>query len=114
LRCNNLKEKRPKKEKRKAIQLWWAMGGGGNLAQPGAGRRECADPAAAQGGRRCGRARVMPSPRGPHDRESGRGETAPTVDGGVNRPSAGENPAASGLGGDSPPVTRFLGNGQAP
>jgi hypothetical protein len=68
------------------------MGGGGNLAQPGAGRRECADPAAAP----------PPPP------------TAPTVDGGVNRPSAGENPAASGLGGDSPPVTRFLGNGQAP
>jgi hypothetical protein len=32
----------------------------------------------------------------------------------VNRPPAGENPTASGLGGDSPPVTRFLGNGQAP
>jgi hypothetical protein len=33
------------------------------------------------------------------------------VDGGVNRPSAGENPAAGGLGGDSPPVARFSGNG---
>jgi hypothetical protein len=43
----------------------------------------------------------------------GRG-TAPAVDGRVNRPSAGENPTAGGLGGDSPPVTRFLGNGQAP
>jgi hypothetical protein len=39
---------------------------------------------------------------------------APAVDGGVNRPSAGENPAAGGLGGDSPSVTQFLGNGQAP
>jgi hypothetical protein len=31
------------------------------------------------------------------------------VDGGVNRPSARENPAAGGLGGDSPPVARFSG-----
>jgi hypothetical protein len=38
----------------------------------------------------------------------------PTVHGGgVNWPSAGENPAAGGLDGDSPPATRFLGNGQA-
>jgi hypothetical protein len=28
----------------------------------------------------------------------------------MNRPSAGDDPAAGGLGGDSPPVTRFLGN----
>jgi hypothetical protein len=38
----------------------------------------------------------------------------PTVDSGVNRPSAVKNPAAGGLGGDSPPVTRFLGNRHAP
>jgi hypothetical protein len=31
----------------------------------------------------------------------------------VNRPSAGENPVAGGLDGDSSSVTRFLGNGQA-
>jgi hypothetical protein len=111
LRCNNLKEKRLKKEKEKELSFWWAMGGS-DLA--GRRARGCADPAAAQGGRRRGRARGTTSPRGPHARERGRGGTAPAVDGGVNRPSAGENPAAGGLGGDSPPVTRFLGNGQAP
>ena len=116
LGCNNLKEKRLKKEKEKELSFWWAVGGG-NLAQPGAGRalaRGCAGLAVAQGGRRYGRTRGTTSPHGPHARERGRGETAPAVDGGVNRPSVGENPAASGLGGDSLPVTRFLGNGQAP
>jgi hypothetical protein len=114
MRCNNLKEKRLKKEKEKELSFWWAVGGG-DLAQPGAGRaraRGCAGPAAAQGGRRRGRVRGTASPRGPHARESGRGGgTAPAVDGGVNRPSAGENPVAGGLSGDSSPVTRFLGNG---
>jgi hypothetical protein len=38
------------------------------------------------------------SPWDPHASESGRGRNGATVDGGVNRPSAGENPAASGLG----------------
>jgi hypothetical protein len=51
---------------------------------------------------------------GPTRQREREGETAPTVDDGVNRPSAGENPAADGLEGDSPLVTRFLGNGQAP
>jgi hypothetical protein len=40
--------------------------------------------------------------------------TALAVDGGTNRPSAGEDPAAGGLGGDSPPVARFLDNVQVP
>jgi hypothetical protein len=30
LRCNNLKEKRLKKEKEKELSFWWAVGG--NLA----------------------------------------------------------------------------------
>jgi hypothetical protein len=51
---------------------------------------------------------------GPTCQRERKGGTAPAVDSGVNRPSAGENPATGGLGGDSPPVTRFLGNGQAP
>jgi hypothetical protein len=43
------------------------------------------------------------------------GETASAQTGkGVNRPSRGENPAAGGFNGDSPPVTRFLGNAQVP
>jgi hypothetical protein len=40
------------------------------------------------------------------------GETAPQVDGaGEPVVRGGRNPAAGGLGGDSPPVARFLGNG---
>jgi hypothetical protein len=73
--------------------------------------REGAGPVAAQGGRRRGRAGMTPSPRDPHASESGRGRNGATVDGGVNRPSAGENPAAGGLGGDSPSVTRFSRSG---
>jgi hypothetical protein len=43
------------------------------------------------------------------------GETASAADGaGANRPTRGENPAAGGFNGDSPPVTRFLGIGQTP
>jgi hypothetical protein len=43
------------------------------------------------------------------------GETASPADGaGANRPTRGENPAAGGFNGDSPPVTRFLGIGQVP
>jgi hypothetical protein len=49
---------------------------------------------------------------GPTCQRERKGErTASAVDGGMNRQSAGEDPAAGGLGGDSPPVTRFLGNG---
>jgi hypothetical protein len=59
------------------------------LAQPGAARAGAHTPAKAEG----------------------RGGNGAMVDGGVNRPSAGENPAAGGLGGDSPPVARFSGNG---
>jgi hypothetical protein len=28
MRCNNLKEKRLKKEKEKELSFWWAVGGG--------------------------------------------------------------------------------------
>jgi hypothetical protein len=90
-------------------------GGGGIWPSRAQGPRERAvapaqlwpkagDGAGARGGRRL---------RGAHmpERAEGGGGTVPAVDGGVNQPSAWENPAAGGLGGDSPPVTRFLGNG---
>jgi hypothetical protein len=52
---------------------------------------------------------------GPTRQRELKGErTASAVDGGMNRPSAGEDPAAGGLGGDSPPVTRFSGNRWVP
>jgi hypothetical protein len=89
-------------------------GGGGGIwssQAQGARGRDCADPAVAQGGRRRGRARGDAVSAGPTRQREREGGTSPTIDGGVNRPSAGENPAAGGLGRDSPPVTRFLGNG---
>jgi hypothetical protein len=56
-----------------------------------------ASPAAAQSGRRRGRAGMMPSPWGPHASESGRGGgKGATVDGGMNRSSAGKDLAAGG------------------
>jgi hypothetical protein len=78
-------------------------GGGGKLAQL---RPKAEDDTGVRG--------MTPFLRGPHVRESGRGERRQRSTGRVNRPSAGEKLAACGLGGDSPPVTRFLGNGQAP
>jgi hypothetical protein len=83
-----------------------------NLAQPGAGRARARlfRPKAEDG---AGTRGVTPFPRGPHVRESGRGQQRQWSTGGVNRPSVGENPAAGGLDGDSPPATRFWGNGQA-
>jgi hypothetical protein len=49
--------------------------------------------------------------RGPHASESGRGETVlRSTAGRTGRPRGG-NPAAGGLGDDSPLVARFLGNG---
>jgi hypothetical protein len=75
------------------------------LAQPGAARaREGADPAASQGAETArAREERTPSPRA-HMPARAEGETAPRVRG-------GRNLAAGGLGGDSPPVARFLGNG---
>jgi hypothetical protein len=105
LRCNNLKEKRLKKEKEKELSFWWAVGRSGpagrraranaRLRRPSCGpRRETARAREGDG--------VSAGPTRQRERK-GRG-TAPAVDGGVNRPSAGENPAADGLGGDSPLV----------
>jgi hypothetical protein len=49
--------------------------------------------------------------RGAHTSARAEGETAPRVDGAGEPAGRGErNPAAGGLGGDSPPVTRFLGH----
>jgi hypothetical protein len=100
-----------KKEKEKGFQLWWAVGG--ILAQPGAPHAGANSPTQLRPkvGDGMG-ARERRRLRGAHTPERAEGgRTASAVDGGMNRPSAGEDPAAGGLGGDSPPVTRFLGNG---
>jgi hypothetical protein len=73
-----IKGEKAEKEKRKRVST--LVGRGEFL--PSHTQRECAGPVAAQGGRRRERARVTASPRGPHTRERGRGETAPAVDGG--------------------------------
>jgi hypothetical protein len=87
------------KKKKKDFRLWWA--GGQIPAQPGAGR------ARAREKRRRGHGAHVPGRAG--------GETASAADGArANRPTAGENPAASGFDSDSPPVIWFLGIRQAP
>jgi hypothetical protein len=88
------------------------------LAQPGAararGRRPSCGPRRGDGAG----ARERRRRHGAHTpvrAEGGGGETAPRVDG-AGEPTArgGRNPAAGGLGGDSPPVARFLDNGEVP
>jgi hypothetical protein len=100
-----------KKEKEKELSFWWAVGGIMPSREQGARGRECAGPAAAQGRRWSGRARATASPRGPHARESRRGGNSANGRRRGEPALRGENPAAGGLDGDSPPVTRFLGNG---
>jgi hypothetical protein len=82
--------------------IWPSRAQGARLRRPSCGpRRETS--------RACEGDDVSTGPTCQRERKGG--GTTPAVDGGVNRPSAGENPAAGGLGGDSPLVTRFLGNG---
>jgi hypothetical protein len=107
-----------KKEKGKRKGIPSQVGRGGFSAQPGAAHARARAPAQLRpkARRRRGRAGVMASPRGPHVSESGGGgETAPRVDG-AGEPAArgGRNPAAGGLGGNSPLVARFLDNGEVP
>jgi hypothetical protein len=88
------------------------------------GRGENSGPAGCRGARRpstAPRARDGAGTRengvvvtGPRARESGRGDGVSGRRAGANRPTRGQNPAAGGFNGDSPPVTRFLGIGQVP
>jgi hypothetical protein len=86
----------------------------GPAGRKGARGLERAGPAMAHGRKQHGAQGTTSFPRGPRVRESGRGRQRQRLTGGANRPSAGRNPAAGGLDGDSPPATGFLGNGQAP
>jgi hypothetical protein len=53
--------------------------------------------------------------RGAHTSARAEGEKAPRVDGAGEPAGQGErNPVAGGLGGDSPPMTRFLGHREVP
>jgi hypothetical protein len=103
-----------KKGKRKGILRGWA-GGIFGPARRSARAREGAGPAAAQGG---GTARARESDSvtaGPTRQRERRGETVPRIDGAGEPAVRGErNPAACGLDGDLPPVTRFLDHGEVP
>jgi hypothetical protein len=102
-----------KKRKRKGIPT--QVGRGGVSAQPGAGHARARVPAQLRptGGETAwarGSDDVTAEPTRQRERRGKRrrGSTAR-----VNRPSAGkEKPAAGGLGGDSPPVARFLVHGE--
>jgi hypothetical protein len=103
-----------KKEKEKGFQLWWAEGKKSGPAKRSArarGRRPSCGPM-----RVTARAReeTTPLPRAhtPARAEGGKTASRLTV-GRTGRPRGG-NPAAGGLGGDSPPVARFLDNAQVP
>ena len=102
------------KEKRKGISS--QVGRGWFSAQPGARRARARAPAQLRpAGGETARARGSNGvTAGPPVNESG-GETASRFHGAGEPAVRGEeNPAAGGLDGDSPPATRFLGNGQAP
>jgi hypothetical protein len=95
------------KKKEKGFWLWWAGGAkSGPVGRRGARGHERAGPATAHGEKRRGRARDDVVSMGPTRQGEREGETAPA--------DRGEKPAAGGLDGGSPPVTRFLGIGQAP
>jgi hypothetical protein len=93
------------------------VGRGGEIWPTRAGTcgRERAGPATAHGEKQRGRAWDDAVSTGPTRQREREGATAPTADGAgrTGRPR-GRKPATGGLDGDSPPVTRFLGNGQAP
>jgi hypothetical protein len=93
------------------------VGRGGILgpARRGACAREGAGLAAAHGRGDGAGAREGRRHRGAHSSARAKGETAPRVDGAGEPAVLGERkPAAGGLGGDSPPVTRFLVHGEVP
>jgi hypothetical protein len=102
------------KGKRKGIPA--LVGRGGDL---GLARRSARERAPAQlrpkSRRRRGRARSGHRRCGPTRQRERRGGTAPRFDD-AGEPAArgGRNPAAGGLGGDSPPVARFLDYGEVP
>jgi hypothetical protein len=94
------------------------VGRGGGIFGPArrnARAREGASTAAAQGGGDGAGVRERRRHRGAHTSARAEGGTAPRVDGAGEPVGHGErNPAAGGLGGDSPPVTQFLGHGEVP
>jgi hypothetical protein len=100
-----------KKEKEKGFQLWWAGGkksGPARRSAPAQLRPNAGDGAGARGDDAVA--------AGPHASESGGGggETASRLTVGQTGRPRGGNPAAGGLGGDSPPVARFSDHAQVP
>jgi hypothetical protein len=102
-----------KKEKEKGFPRRWA---GGDFWPSQAQRARARAPAQLRpkARRRRGRAGADAVAAGPHVSESGGGNDATVRRRGRTGRPRGRNPAAGGLGGDSPPVTRFLDNGEVP
>jgi hypothetical protein len=87
--------------------------GGFGPARRGARAREGAGPVVAHGRGDGAGARERRRHRGAHTSARAEGETASRVDGAGEPAVRGkEKPAAGGLGGDSPPVARFLVHGE--
>ena len=104
-----------KKGKRKGIPS--QVGRGGFSVQPGAAHARARAPAQLRPkAGETARARESDGiTAGPTRQRERRGGTAPRFDGaGEPVVRGGENPATGGLGGDSPPVARFLDNGEMP
>jgi hypothetical protein len=103
-----------KKEKEKGFLCRWAGGifGPARRSARARGRRPSCGP---RRGDSAGARGADAVAAGPHVSESGGGKTASRFDG-AGKPAArgGRIPAASGLGGDSPTVARFLDNGEVP
>jgi hypothetical protein len=111
--CTKLNGKK-KRKKEKDFRLWWAGGGGEfrpSRVQVRAGA-QARQPSTAQGREMARAHEKTASWSWAHTPGRAGGETVSATDGaGANRPTRGENPAAGGFNGDSPPVTRFLGIG---
>jgi hypothetical protein len=104
-------EKKWEKKKKEFPASWT----GGNFGPPGRkhARGRACGPAAVHGRGDGAGARERRRHRGAHMSARAEGETVPRVDGaGELVVREGENPAAGGLDGDSPPVARFLAYGE--
>lgn len=100
------------KGKRKGIPA--LVGQGGFLAQLSAARARAPAQLRPKAGDGAGVRGDDAVAAGPLASESGGGKRRHGLTAGRTSRPRGRNPAAGGLGGDSPPVARFLGNGWSP
>jgi hypothetical protein len=101
------------KEKEKGISSYLGRGGGISAHPDASARGRACGPAAVHGRGDGASARKRRRHRGAHMSARAEGEMVPRVDdAGEPTVRGGENPAAGGLDGDSPPVARFLAYGE--